>query len=271
MGGNGSGGSSKGIHEAWRCVAFNNNKTGSVKGFDENHHKGGVKIVNCQAFGNGYDFMFEEAGASNSFFYNNVCFGKIEIGGGGGTNNNNAMNSTSTKAWTNNIVRGFSENDYVSLTEDDAKAPRAADGSLPTRFARLKAGSVLIDRGLDMVSEMQTEFPFTFEPIVGEARDLGPYEYSKPSTSGAQLLIEDAKQHSLSTNDSQIVVKVQTAGREAIDIFAPQGSRVAVLPPFLASAGAEYSLPIPTLNNGIYIVRISQNGQTKTAKVAVRR
>ncbi len=271
LGGNGSGGSSKGIHEAWRCVAFNNNKTGSVKGFDENHHKDGVRIVNCLAFGNGYDFMFEEAGASNSFFYNNVCFGKIEIGGGGGTNNNNAMNSTSTKAWTNNIVRGFSENDYVSLTEDDAKAPRAADGSLPTRFAKLKAGSVLIDRGLDMVSEMQTEFPFTFEPIVGSARDLGPYEYSKPGTSGTQMLIVDAKQLSLRANDSHIVVSVPADGRVAIDFFAPQGSRVAVFQPFLASAGAEYSLPIPALDNGVYIVRVCQNGQTRTAKVAVNR
>jgi hypothetical protein len=59
------------------------------------------------------------------------------------------------------------EEDFISLTAADAAAPRQADGSLPNNgFARLKPGSKLIDRGVNV------GLPFT-----GSAPDLGPYEF----------------------------------------------------------------------------------------------
>ena len=266
LGGNGSGGSSKGIHEAWRCVAFNCNKTGSVKGFDQNSHSDGVLLVNCLAFGNGYDFMFERGG-DNLAFYNNVCFGKIEIASNH-QESSNAMLSTTDKGWQN-VVRGFSESDYVSLTEADAMAPRSADGSLPTRFARLKKGSMLIDKGVDMKSELQEEFPFTWQPVSGAARDLGPYEYEQPMPTGTQMLLTPNKQLSLAVNAGSVKFSVPTDGRVCVDLLSPQGNCVATVAHLLATGGAEYTLPL-SAKPGVYLLRLTHQGRTATVKVAVR-
>ncbi|MBQ5378082.1 MAG: T9SS type A sorting domain-containing protein, partial [Prevotella sp.] len=270
LGGNGTGGSSKGIHEAWRCVAFNNNKTGSVKGFDENSHKGGVKLVNCLAFGNGYDYMFEDCADASTFsFYNNVCLGRIEIKGGF-TDSHNAMLTDPKNAWKNNaLTNGFSESDYVSLSEADAKAPRAADGSLPTRFARLKSTSKLIDCGLDMRSEMQDEYPFTWQDIVGDARDLGPYEYQSPQPSGVQMLLTHEKDLSLAYRDGNVIFTVPENGRARVDVVSLQGQHILTNANILATAGGQYSIPLSALSSGVYILRLSFKGQTRVVKVSV--
>lgn len=67
--------------------------------------------------------------------------------------------------WNLGIVARM--DDYVSLSAADAGAPRQADGNLPNNgFARLKPGSQLIDRGVDV------GLPFN-----GKAPDLGPFEF----------------------------------------------------------------------------------------------
>lgn len=183
LGGNGTGGSSQGIHYAIRCVAFGCDKSGSVKGFDCNSHKGGHVIVNCLAFDNGYDYMFESGGSvTNTHFYNNVCFGRQEISVG--NDNYNAIVAPMSKlGWTNNLVTGFSRSDYQSLDEIDAMAPRRGDGSLPSRFARLMPSASLVDAGFDtpaaeipVLTQLYQDYPF-LQPIkYGTAWDLGPYE-----------------------------------------------------------------------------------------------
>jgi len=56
--------------------------------------------------------------------------------------------------------------DYISLAVSLALAPRQADGSLPNNdFARLVAGSDLIDKGYDVGLS-----------YCGLAPDLGPFE-----------------------------------------------------------------------------------------------
>ncbi|MBR5061833.1 MAG: hypothetical protein IKX24_06790 [Prevotella sp.] len=271
LGGNGTGGSSKGVHEAWRCVAFNNNKTGSVKGFDENSHKGGIKLVNCLAFGNGYDYMFEDCADASTFsFYNNVCLGRIEIKGNF-TDGNNALLVDTKNAWKNNaLTNGFSESDYVSLSEEDAKAPRAVDGSLPTRFARLKHTSKLIDCGLDLRSEMQDEFPFTWQDITGDARDLGPYEYQPQQPSGMQMLLTHETELSLAYRDGNMVFSVPENGRVRVDVVSLQGQCVSTKAHLLAAAGAQYSIPLTGIKSGIYLLRLSFKGQTRILKVMNR-
>lgn len=271
LGGNGTGGSSKGVHEAWRCVAFNNNKTGSVKGFDENSHKGGIKLVNCLAFGNGYDYMFEDCADASTFsFYNNVCLGRIEIKGSF-SDSNNALLVDTKNAWKNNaLTNGFSESDYVSLSEEDAKAPRAIDGSLPTRFARLKSTSRLIDCGLDLRSEMQDEFPFTWQDINGVARDLGPYEYQSSQPSGMQMLLTHKTDLSLAYKDGNIVFTVPENGRVRVDVVSLQGQCVSTKAHLLATAGAQYSIPLIGMKSGISLLRLSFKGQTRILKVMNR-
>jgi len=57
--------------------------------------------------------------------------------------------------------------DYADITEAAAGATRQTDGSLPAGFARLVAGSDLIDQGVDVG-----------RPYHGAAPDLGPFEYA---------------------------------------------------------------------------------------------
>ena len=261
------GNSSKGDHEAWRCVVFGCNKTGSVKGFDQNSHAGTIKLVNCLSFDNGYDYMFESC--KNFEFYNNVCFGGIEIGGTF-TDSNNAMLSNSNKAWKTNVTKGFSKSDYVSLTEDDAKAPRAADGSLPTRFARLRSTSVLIDKGLDLKSDMQDEFPYLWQPIYGSARDLGPYEYSPAQTTGTQLILTNDKTLSLTVAYGNIQFTVPANGKAVVELYTPQGTQVATVANLLTTAGGQYSIPVSSqVKKGVYIARLSFMGETRSVKFTV--
>lgn len=69
--------------------------------------------------------------------------------------------------WNLNLVA--TEDDYTSVSTADAGAPREADGSLPNNgFARLKPGSKLIDKGVDVKT-----------PFSGSAPDLGPYEFAE--------------------------------------------------------------------------------------------
>ena len=276
MGGNGTGGSSEGIHEAWNCVAFNCNKTGSVKGFDQNSHGGGEKLVNCLAFGCGYDFMFEKS-STNCEYYNNVCFGNIEIAGG--LNSNNAMLSITDKAWTN-VIRGFGASDYVSLSEDDAKAPRGMDGSLPAKFARLKTGSVLVDKGLPYNMPYTTEFPFLAQPIYGTARDLGPFELQEGDiNSGLQVIMNMNAKLNLTVLPNpcktEVVVKFSTesSSHAIINICNLNGQILSKAYEGKADPGVEYFIPVSVLilGNGVYLCQLVVGNLTKTNKIIIVR
>ncbi|MBQ7509299.1 MAG: hypothetical protein IJT53_00060 [Prevotella sp.] len=185
LGGNGTGGSSKGIHYAFNCISWGHNKSGSVKGFDCNSHKDGHVLVGCLAFDNGYDYMFEGGGSdANTKYYNNVCLGKQEIDVG--YDNYNALTAPMSKnGWTNHLVTGVSKDDYITLEEDDALLPRDIYGGMPRRFGRLTADpeNKLVDAGnenLDDVNgvwqQLIRDFPFLARTVTGTTRDLGPYE-----------------------------------------------------------------------------------------------
>jgi pectate disaccharide-lyase len=272
MGGNGTGGSSKGKHVAYNCVAFNCNKSGSVKGFDQNSHTDGVLLVNCLAFGCGYDFMFEK-NSYNCEYYNNVCFGSIEIAAGS-TNSNNAMLSTTTEAWSNTIG-GFSFSDYVSLTEADAKAARGMDGSLPNRFAHLKSGSSLIDKGINKPMPFTTEYSFLKQDIYGTARDLGPYELAEGDISGIQMLLNKDAEFDVRyvANSKTLHFSTGIAGIAQIQIFALSGQLVSTVYENRVEAGAEYDLPLPisSLETGLYLCRLTCGSLHKTCKVLLVR
>ena len=142
-------------------------------------------LVGCLAFDNSYDYMFESGGSdANTKYYNNVCLGKQEIDVG--YDDYNALTASMAKnGWSNHLTTGISADDYISLDEDDAMAPRDIYGGLPRRFGRLTADpeNPLIDAGnvsLDDVNgvwtQLVTDFPFLARTITGNARDLGPYE-----------------------------------------------------------------------------------------------
>ena len=178
-----------GIHYAFNCIAFGNNASSSVKGFDCNNHKDGHVLVGCLAFDNSYDYMFESGGSdANTKYYNNVCLGKQEICVG--YDDYNALASPMSKnGWTNHLVTGVGTDDFVSLDEDDALRPRDIWGGMPRRFGRLASDSKLIDKGdatyeeaLPVWQQLVADFPFLNRTVSGIARDLGPYELSGVTT-----------------------------------------------------------------------------------------
>ncbi|MBE6332046.1 MAG: DUF4990 domain-containing protein [Bacteroidales bacterium] len=183
LGGNGTGGSSRGIHYAINCISFGNNNGSSVKGFDCNSHKEGHVLIGCLGFDNSYDFMFESGGSSaDTYFCNNICLGRQEICVGG--DDWNAIASAMSKnGWTNHLVTGIGREDFISLDEEEALKPRAVDGSLPRKFGRLAADSKLIDAGdasyesaCDVYRQLVADFPFLARTVTGQSRDIGPYE-----------------------------------------------------------------------------------------------
>ena len=152
FGGNGTGGSSKGTHYAINCVSFNNDKSSSNKGFDENSHGDGVILENCVGWDNGYNYMFENGGSKTSFtncvsFYTETrgtSYNKAnrlagECGSGGTVTNCNFTLDGGDLAHNKPYITA---SDFVTLSENDAKAPRQNDGSLPNNgFAMIKESS----------------------------------------------------------------------------------------------------------------------------------
>lgn len=262
MGGNGTGGSSKGKHEAWYCVAFNCDKSGSVKGFDQNSHSGGEKLVNCLAFGNGYDFMFERASA-NSEYYNNVCLGRQEIAGG--KESHNAIGTPTDKGWKNNLVSGISAADYISLSEEDAKAPRGEDGSLPKRFARLKSGSKLVDAGIFQENPYQDEFPFLSRQYYGAAPDIGPYELEEGELLHRPQVIFDSQAtdeavlcYESSASQASLHFTSKQAGRAVVHLYDVQGRCLTKVFDMPTAAMAVYDIPfdVSALAPGTYLLTL---------------
>lgn len=189
LGGNGTGGSSKGIHYAYNCISFGNNSSSSVKGFDCNNHKDGHVLVGCLAFDNSYDYMFESGGSNvNTRFYNNICLGKQEICVG--SDDYNALATPMSKnGWTNHLVTGIGRDDFLSLDEEEALKPRDIYGGLPRKFGRLAADSKMVDAGsaqYDIPEALIADFPFLKRTITGSARDLGPYERPASTVTGVK-------------------------------------------------------------------------------------
>jgi len=216
LGGNGTGGSSKGIHYAFNCISFGHNKSGSVKGFDCNSHKDGHVLVGCLGFNCGYDYMFESGGSdANTKYYNNICLGKQEIDVG--YDDYNALAQAMSKnGWTNHLVTGASYDDFISLDEDDALMPRDIYGGLPRKFGRLAPDSKLIDRGnaafeenMPVWQQLISDFPFLNRTITGSARDLGPYERPGSTTAidGIQSNYKDYSSKKVITDGRLVIVK----------------------------------------------------------------
>jgi len=165
LGGNGTGGNSKGTHYVYNCIAFNNNFPGRTRhGFDQNSHKDGIVMYNCLAWNNHYNYFFEDSPNAGKpmIFKNNVSFGATANATGVTTFPSGTIQENNS--WNLNVLANAS--DYVTLTEEAAEAPRGPDGSLPSDFARLVWGSDLIDKGVNVGL-----------PWCGSAPDLGPYEY----------------------------------------------------------------------------------------------
>jgi hypothetical protein len=163
LGGNGTGGDSKGTHYAFNCVSFGH----KVNCFTQNSHKDGLVLINCLGFSpgaSGYNFFMEgslNSGKTN-IFINNASIPRSGANTGGFIADNTRIELNNS--W--NLPVTVNSADFVTLAETAAKAPRKPDGSLPDDFARLVAGSDLINKGVDAGL-----------PYCEAAPDLGAFEY----------------------------------------------------------------------------------------------
>lgn len=146
-------------HIIRNSVAFDHKYTGdNNKGIDQNSNEGPVTVINCTSFDNEINYYFG-SGHANNVLKNNVGFAA--------TIKNISIVDESTQennSW--NLAVTADASDFTSIAVDMAKAPRQADGSLPTGFVRLISGSDLIDKGVNAGL-----------PYNGSAPDLGAYEY----------------------------------------------------------------------------------------------
>jgi len=147
-------------HVLMQCVAFDN----IAKGFDYNLSVAGHTMLNCTSFGNGkpnYEFPATPTTGTNTFKNDVSYLGSNDIVAGSIMISNSWQNGLSVNAA-----------DFASLDVALAQMPRNSDYSLPTNsFARLAAGSDLIDAGVDVGL-----------PYYGSAPDLGAYEFVATAT-----------------------------------------------------------------------------------------
>lgn len=213
LGGGGSAGGaafdkSTGAHVVRNCVSFSN----PVKGFDQNNAMEGMYLFNCVAWDNEYNYRFPTK----------FSFGGMRIRNSIGFRARKAnheflsegkdgfqMPDTEFNTWTlldgcdpvkdGNSVNGTKvyakdySDQFISLREEDAKAPRNEDGSLPDNgFCRLVEGSIFVDRGEEVKDFVPVRFmtqdqanqynlelteaaPVTID-YAGSAPDLGAFE-----------------------------------------------------------------------------------------------
>jgi pectate disaccharide-lyase len=142
------------------CVALNC-QWGTTVGFAFNNNTAPNTLYNCSALNCGRPYKFEQNGNvfKNCLDYNSTRPAPADISGSSTQQNN---------SWNLGITA--TAGDFIDFSETNAAAPRQTDGSLPDNgFARLSAGSNLIDRGVDVGL-----------PWCGTAPDLGAYEFCPP-------------------------------------------------------------------------------------------
>jgi hypothetical protein len=164
LGGNGVAGG----HLIQNCVAFNNQQTYS-RGFHQNNNTSGITLYNCLTFGNTVGFGLNDAivTATPHVLKNNIAFDYYPnpLQSGAADVKLAPSSIEDHNSWDPATGVTITTDDFVSLSESDAKADRYADGSLPPNFARLKTTSDAIDKGI-----------FVGIPFLGAAPDLGAFE-----------------------------------------------------------------------------------------------
>ena len=151
-------------HLVRNCLAFDNSRG---IGFEDNNNTAAITLLNCTAWGNRCNFEFKKYPhvLKNCVAFDPVAARqdvKLE-----------AMVVADHNSWApepkkpTKFISFATAGDFVSLDKSLAAAPRGEDGSLPeNNFARLKAGSALIDRGVEVGRKFN-----------GAAPDLGAFEF----------------------------------------------------------------------------------------------
>ena len=169
--------------ELYRCLAIGHRS----KGFDQNNNAGQMKIVNCTALSNKYNYGFGNNYAYTLYLYNNISLSPT------GGSNAHLVTSSSGKVYqsNNSWLSGFAVTSVYFETTDVSDLlgevdefgnqllkPRNADGSLPEiQLMRLTDKAVnAIDKGRAYTA-FEGERIADYISYEGSAPDLGCFEY----------------------------------------------------------------------------------------------
>jgi hypothetical protein len=152
-------------HLVRHCIAFDH-PFGSGNGFEDNNNSAPITVQHCLAWGNKTNFEFKKQA---HVLENNIAFAPVsarqdaDLGEQVVSRGNSWQpDPKKPKKWLSTA----SAADFLSLDPALAAAPRQPDGRLPVNdFARLKPGSALVDRGVEVGL-----------PFHGAAPDPGPFE-----------------------------------------------------------------------------------------------
>jgi len=258
------------------CVAFYN----KAKGFDQNHNRGTVTMLNCTAFNNGN-------GSSKSSDWFNYAFpetlatlaGKLLT-----AKNCISLGSTSgvqlcpdptpvvvaTNSWPDNstyptIVTSATSADFVSIDTAGVRGPRKADGSLPDiTFMHLVQGSQFIDAGTDVGL-----------PYNGTAPDLGAFEttgsvYVGDGSTARVLGFQLMQNYPNPFNPSTIIrFRVYRQGSAKLHVINILGQKIADLFSGPAEPGNIYSVQFEaeSLPSGVYLSVLESGGKRQIMKM----
>jgi pectate disaccharide-lyase len=262
LGGDGTGGSSMGTHVVSHGVSFGH----KTNGFTNNSHKDGERITNCISFSNGssaYNYFFE--GSHNSgkadTFYN--CASITSKGGADSGLTYDDAPVESNNSW--NLGISVTSADFSDLSEDAAGANRQDDGSLPTGFARLVAGSNLIDKGINVG-----------EAYTGKAPDIGPFEYGMTgaSLSSPSKAIEPGIEGLKDASGSGITFRytITKKALTTLKLYNALGRRIASLVNEEKMPG-KYSAHFNSagLGKGMYVALLTSGGNQYVCKLVKSR
>ena len=150
-------------HLVRNCIAFDN-PLGN--GFEDNNNDAPITLQNCTAWSNRTNFEFKKKA---HVIQNCVVFDPVSARQDAKLE---PMVVADHNSWApepkkpTKFISFATKDDFLALDVALAAAPRQADGSLPENtFARLKPGSALIDKGVDVGIAFN-----------GSAPDLGAFE-----------------------------------------------------------------------------------------------
>ena len=259
------------------CISFYN----KAKGFDQNHNRGSVTMLNCTAFNNGngsgasgdmYNYAFPETLATSAgkmlTVKNCISLGSIS---GVQLCPNPTPVVVSTNSWLTPF-NGATNADFISIDTTGVRGPRKADGSLPDiAFMHLTSTSQFVDAGTDVGL-----------PFLGRAPDLGCFE------SGYVTGVKDQNDASIpnvftlyqnypnpfnpSTTITYQVPYVGIQNFVSLQVYDILGRNVATLVNEVKPAGTYMAVwNASGMSSGMYFIRLSARSETGQPSLQTRK
>lgn len=238
------------------CVTFGN----LSKGFDQNHNRGSITLINCTSVDNvRYDYVeYEEPASGKKAVYKNCL--QFSSSGSRGLNIGTFVEVTNC-SWSGGL--DVDESDFESVDGSELSAPRKSDGSLPDiKFMHLKEGSDLVDAGVDVGRDYK-----------GKAPDLGAFEsnYTTDMDRRRKTPVPDIRLNLIAGNSIRIEYDLPKDGLVKCALFDLSGTRQFESARVQKTGGRNVDrIAAGRLRRGLYICTLDVDGTVSTGTVVLR-